>query len=355
MPSQNTSDTQSVPNIKRSSDSLEREIVNTLAHACAIAALNAAHARGRNNRQFAGKLAVQAMRELLENELPVKSEIVIGEGERDGTPMFSNGEFLGPEDGDCCLALAVDPIEGTNLCARGEPGAISVIAGAMSGKGQLKGGVSGYFEKIVVGKDLALKIDAMKAGRAPFIYIKVDKNHGLLDNSIKNIVQWIAQTRNKPVSEVVAMVLERDRNSALIEELRALNTQVLLIRDGDITASLLALDPNRDVDLALGIGAAPEGVISAAICRVFQGYMEARSWTEKDGSAIGKNYTVDDLAQGDVMFALTGITYNQYTPGVQYSAGSAITNTIYGRSRSGTIYERRAIHQSPPPLPKFPG
>lgn len=353
-----------------SPDRLEREVSNVLAHACALSALNAAHARGRNNRKLAGELAMNAMRKLLHEGLPVPAEIVLGESELEGHaesgPVLFPGERLGPE-GEPQLFLAVDPLEGTNLCARGEPGAISVAAGALAGRGKLLDNVDGYFNKIVVGKDLASRIQSMQETGGPYFYVKVDETHGLIDNSIEDIVRWIAYVRQKPVSEVVAMVLERERNNHIIEELRRLNAQVLLIKDGDTTAGLLALDPNRDVDVALGIGAAPEGVITAAICRVFQGYMEARWWLghPEKGEAhktklaeqkidARKLLTVTDLAQGDVIFALTGVTYNQYTPGVQYlSGGTAVTNTIYGRSKSGTIYERRAIHQNPPSQLEF--
>lgn len=348
-------------------ESLEREIVNVMARACSVAALNAAHARGRNNVRFVGELAMNAMRAALQDGLPVPAEIVLGENSPELGPVLFTGERLGPE-GDPQLLLALDPLEGTTLCARGEPGAITVAAGALAGQGQLMGDVDGYFDKIVVGKDLAKRVLSMKETGGPYFYVKVNETHGLIDNSTEDIVRWIAYVRQKPVSEVVAMVLERERNYRVIEELRRLNVQVLLIKDGDTTAGLLALDPKLDVDVALGIGAAPEGVITAAICRVFQGYMEARWWLghpEKGAEQKArlaerkidprKLLTVDDLAGGDVMFALTGVTYNQYTPGVQYSAGgTAITHTIYGRSKSGTIYERRAIHQNPPPPPEYP-
>lgn len=354
--------------LHRSYDLLERDIANILAHATAVAALNAAHARGRNQRDFADQLAVDAMRQVLHEGLPICAEVVIGEGVRDQAPMLFIGEKLGPDNGEVQMTIAVDPLEGTNLCARGEPGAITVIAAALETQGELLHGIDGYFDKIVVGKDLAEKIRARRARPGVQLMITLNENTALIDNPIEDIIAWIAYERKKKMTEVVAMVLERPRNDRLIERLRALNVQVLLIGDGDITAGLLALDPQREVDIAIGIGAAPEGVITAAICKVFQGYMEARWWLEdpKMGEThraeiAAQNidpkhvYTQDELARGHVMFALTGVTYNQYTPGVQYqSGGSAVTHTIYGRSRSGTIYERRAIHQNPPTQPEFP-
>jgi fructose-1,6-bisphosphatase/sedoheptulose 1,7-bisphosphatase-like protein len=357
-----------VPPLTRRPSYLESDVVNVLAHATTAAALNAAHARGRNNRHFADQLAVDAMRETLHNELMVNAEVVIGEGVRDEAPMLFIGERLGPPASEPQLTIAVDPLEGTNLCARGEPGAITVIAAALAGEGRLMGGIDGYFDKIVIARDLAIKFHAIREGRIPAADLPLEPGKGLLDCSVESIVNWIATERRKSVTEVVAMVLERDRNAALVARLRALNTQVLLIGDGDITAGLLALDPNRDVDIALGIGAAPEGVITAAICKVFQGYMETRWWLDdpkrgaehraelaERGIPFDQRYTAEDLASGHVLFALTGVTYNQYTPGVQYlPGGAAVTHTIYGRSRSGTVYERRAIHQSPPPQPVYP-
>lgn len=351
--------------LARSYSSIERDVANILAHATAAAALNAAHARGRNQRKFADQLAVNSMRRTLHKDLPVCAEVVIGEGVRDEAPMLYIGERLGPQDQEPLVTIAVDPLEGTNLCARGEPGAITVIAGAMKGQGELMAGIDGYFDKVVVGKDLAQKWVQIKYGHHRSGLLT---KPNLLDNSVEDIVRWIAEERQKSVTEVVVMVLERDRNQAIVDRLRALNVQVVLITDGDITAGLLALDPDRDVDLSIGIGAAPEGVITAAICRVFQGYMETRWWLDdpKMGAkhraelqARGVDpstlYTMNDLARGHVMFALTGVTYNQYTPGVQYlSGGAAVTHTIYGRSRSGTVYERRAIHQNPPTQPEYP-
>lgn len=358
------------PGTSRTIASIEREVANVMAHATAIAALNAAHARGRNQRKFADQLAVDALRSALHEDLPIRAEVVIGEGVRDEAPMLYIGECLGPEtkSGQAQMSIAVDPLEGTNLCARGEPGAITVIAGAIHGEGRLLAGIDGYFDKVVVAKDLAASLEAIRDGRVSSSHIQVSEDRGLLDNSPENIVRWVAEIRRKSVNEVVAMVLERDRNAVLVQKLRSLNTQVLLIRDGDITAGLLAVDPKQDVDIAIGIGAAPEGVITASITKVFQGYMETRWWLDdpkrgaqhraelaEQGTDPNRLYRVDDLAQGHVVFALTGVTYNQYTPGVQYQAGgAAVTHTIYGRSRSGTIYERRAIHQNPPPQPVFP-
>jgi fructose-1,6-bisphosphatase II len=334
---------------------LERYILATLENATANAALSAAHARGRDDRNFADELAVNALRDVLNRELPVPAEVVIGEGERDEAPMLYIGEKLGPDQGgDPLVQIAVDPLEGTNLCARGEAGAIAVIAAVLRDEGRLMPGIDGYLNKLVLGRDLAARL-------APF----QSHSAGLLDHPIEEIVQWIARERSKPVTDIVAMVLERPRNEDLTQRLRALNVQIKVIRDGDITAGLLALDPHHDIDLAVGIGAAAEGVITAAMTQVYRGYMEARWWIPPDGMGaeqqrrledlgidIERRLYTDDLAHGQVMFALTAVTANDFIPGVRYEPGGvAITHSISGRRRTGTINLKEARHLMPPPPP----
>lgn len=344
---------------------VERFILSTLENATANAALSAAHARGRDNRNFADELAVNALREVLNRELPVMAEVVIGEGERDEAPMLYIGEKLGPEPGgEPLLQIAVDPLEGTNLCARGEPGAISVVAAVLSNEGRLMPGIDGYLNKLVLGPDLAERLSA-SPDRSISSGPRSNSSAGLLDHPIEEIVQWIAGQQSKPVTDIVAMVLERPRNEELVRRLRALNVQIKLIRDGDITPGLLALDPHHDIDLAVGIGAAAEGVITAAMTQVYRGYMEAQWWIPPDptgveqqrrleqlGIDIHRRFYTDDLAYGEVMFALTAVTGNDFIPGVRYERGGvAVTSTISGRRRTGTINQKEARHQKPPPPP----
>lgn len=353
---------------------LERFILTTLQNATAAAALNAAHARGRDDRNFADQLAVEAMRDVLNRELMVSAQVVIGEGERDEAPMLHIGEKLGPwslparANNEPELFLAVDPLEGTNLCARGEPGALCVIAAALDGEGSLLAGIDGYFNKIVLSADLVGHIAMVRSGAG---YVFPHEQFGsLLDMPIPTLVRHIASWRRKKMPDVVAMVLERPRNQKLIDELRALNVQIKLIRDGDITAGLLALDPRHDVDIAIGIGAAAEGVITAAMTRVYGGYMEARWWfpenvvgtdqkvrVQKLGLDLHRVYGAEDLASGHVMFSATAVTANDMLPGVRYEAGGVVhTHTVSGRSRTGTLNVRHSIHQRPPAPPKhWPG
>jgi fructose-1,6-bisphosphatase II len=281
--------------------------------------------------------------------------------------MLYIGERLGPEvEGGPLLQIAVDPLEGTNLCARGEPGAISVVAAVLSSEGRLMGGIDGYLDKLVLGEDLREKLERGGPEGMPwFLRYNREESTGLLDHPIEDVVRWIATQRSKPLADIVAMVLERPRNQDLIRRLRALNVQIKLIRDGDITAGLLALDPNYDVDLALGIGAAPEGVITAAMTQVYGGYMEARWWIPPDEKGeehrrrleeldidIQRLLRTSDLADGHVMFALTALTSNDFIPGVRYERGGvAVANTVCGRRRSGTVNVRESRHRNPPSPP----
>jgi fructose-1,6-bisphosphatase/sedoheptulose 1,7-bisphosphatase-like protein len=348
-------------------DLLERMVLTTLQNATAAAALAAAHARGRDNRKFADALAVDALRTVLNKELLIPAEVVIGEGERDEAPMLYIGERLGPRSADAPrLQIAVDPLEGTNLCARGEAGAIAVIAAVLAGEGRLMGGIDGYGNKLVLGPELAEELErCRRRGDPPFPGFRFEENRGLLDHPLEDVIGWIAAVGDKPVTEIVAEVLERPRNQELVHRLRAMNVQIKLIRDGDITAGLLALDPYHDVDVAIGIGAAPEGVITAALAQVYRGYMEMRWWIPPDapgeeqrrrlehmGVDIHRLLRTEDLAVGNVMFALTAVTANDFIPGVRYErGGGAITHTVSGRKRSGTINLRESRHRNPPPPP----
>lgn len=343
---------------------VERLTLSTFKNATQAAALAAAHARGRGQSNWADQLAVEAMRECLNKELLIPAEVVIGEGERDEAPMLFIGERLGrgvaPQ-----AQIAVDPLEGTNLCARGEPGAISVIAGAMIGEGSLLGGIDGYMDKLVIGRELRQKLDHPKTRE---IFPQLSQEKGLLDYAIEPVAYWISDMLGKPIYDVVVKVLERDRNAKLVERLRALNVQIYLIRDGDITAGLEALHPKHSVDLAIGIGAAPEGVITAAATRVFHGYMEARWWFSGDekGAAhrqrlLAKSidpdrlYHVQDLARGEVFFAFTGVTDTAFTKGIRYlRSGGAISQGVFGRTRSGTINCPTTYHGKPPEPPEWP-
>ena len=278
------------------------------------------------------------------------------------------------------LDIAADPLEGTNLCADGKPGAIAILGGAIRGEGRLLRGPDGYMRKLVIGPDLRAAIPwGIEQG-----LLRTDRpNFGLIDHEPEQIVHFISAVREKPTDEVKLMVLDRPYNAELIRRLRALNVQLDLISDGDITAGFLALEPEFDIDCALGIGAAPEGVLTAILTQVYGGYMEARLWTKGEAdialepaekqdhlreqirqqrervSVMGQSFEkllhTGDLAYGNVMFSLTMVTYNQFRPGVKWlDGGAAKTWTISGRSRTGSVNVRETLHRNPPARPQVP-
>lgn len=346
---------------------LEVLIEEVMRRATMRAALVSAHARGRNDRHFADELAVTEMRTTLNQLLPVGAEVVIGEGERDEAPMLYIGERLGPnQDRPPQLLIAVDPLEGTNLAADWMPGAICVIAAVLVGEGTLWGGVDGYMDKFVVGKPIADKLRALRSEGSRNPVPQFDPKRFILDQPIQATVNLISHFTCKPVTSIVAEVLERPRNDELVAQLRKMHVQVRLIGDGDVTSAWRALSDDEEVDFYVGIGAAPEGVLAAAMANVAEGYMEGRCWfdgTPKGdhqrqrllalGTDIVKVYTIDDLASGNVIFSFTAVT-DSMMPGVFYRAGGiAHTHTITGRSRTGTYYHIEGTHKNPPPPPQY--
>lgn len=346
---------------------LEVLIEEVLRRATCRAALACAHARGRNNRKFADQLAVDHMSETLDTLLPVGAEVVIGEGERDEAPMLHIGQRLGPnKEMPPQLFIAVDPLEGTNLCAHWIPGSICVIAAALLNEGTLWGGVDGYMEKFIMGKDIADKLRDMRLQKSQQkLSVQFAEGKNILDQPIEDTVGLITYFTGKPTTSIVAEVLDRPRNKGLIKRLRGMHVQVRLISDGDVTSAWRALSDVDDVDFYVGIGAAPEGVIGAAMTNVAGGYMEGRCWFPDNemGTSqrkrlldkkidVQKVYSVHELAGGNVMIAFTAVT-DGVLPGVSYGDRNvAHTHTIVGRSRTGTYYEIKGTHKNPPPPPK---
>lgn len=347
-------------------ENLEVLVEHVLRRATTRAAMAAAYARGRNNRHFADELAVSAMRDELNNTLPVGAEVVIGEGERDEAPMLFIGERLGPnQDQPPELLIAVDPLEATNNCARWMPGSICVIAGALVGQGDLWRGIDGYMDKFVVGRQLAVGVEELRCGRTHLRTLDFDRKAFLLDQPIEKLVRVFSMLTGKPSSSLVAEMLDRPRNADCIKRLRQMHVQVRLITDGDVASAWRALDEDHEVDFTIGIGAAPEGVLAAAMTNVMGGYMEGRCWfddTEKGveqkrrfldlGVSISKVHTIADLASNNVVIAFTAVT-DGVMPGVSYRAGNVVqTHSIVGRSRTGTYHKLTGMHRSPPSPPR---
>jgi fructose-1,6-bisphosphatase class II len=296
------------------------------------AALSAARWVGKGDNHSADQAACEAMRRVL-NEMDMAGTIVIGEGERDEAPMLYIGEKVGTGEGPE-ISIAVDPLEGTNLCANGTPNAIAVLAATLGEKGHLMHAPDCYMEKLVVGAECAGVVD---------ITLPVKVN-----------VRLMAKTLGKDPDELIIGVLDRERHQKLVQEIREAGARVHLIPDGDVAVSIAALDPDAGIDGLMGTGGAPEGVISAAAVLCCGGEMQARlvfaNEEQKERAKKMVKGDVDrvlhtrDLAEGDLMFAATGITSGDLLKGVRYKRGLALTESLVMRSSSGTIRQIETSH-----------
>jgi len=293
---------------------------------------------GKGDRHGADQAACDAMRKTL-NGLDISGTIVIGEGERDEAPMLFIGEEVGKGSG-AQVEIAVDPLEGTNLCANGLANAISVLAAATVGEGRLMHAPDCYMDKLVVGEEARGAIDITKPP---------EEN-----------LRSIANSLGKDVNELTVGVLDRPRHEKLIQQIRDAGARIRLITDGDITLAIAAIDPLTGIDALMGVGGAPEGVITAAAVRCVGGDMQARLVFRNDSDReraermgdgdIDRVFTTEDLASGSVMFAATGITGGDLLKGVRYVADGAYTESIVMRSVSGTvrqIHTRHRFEQAP--------
>lgn len=297
------------------------------------AALACARFVGRGDRNGADQAACEAMRSRL-NLMPICGSIVIGEGERDEAPMLFIGEELGAGDGPR-VQIAVDPLEGTNLCANGTPNAISVLAAAIEGEGFLMHAPDCYMEKLVVGSECRGVVDITLPTRVN--------------------VRLMAKSLGKDTDELIIGVLERPRHDKLIQEIRDAGARVHLVPDGDLSVAIAALDRDAGVDALMGIGGAPEGVITAAAVQCYGGEMQARLIFPKEdqrkraaemvGGDLDRVFVTDDLARGDVMFAATGITPGDLLRGVRYHRGYALTESIVMSTAQATIRRIETTHR----------
>lgn len=318
--------------------SMDRHLTFELGRICERAALAAAPFVGRGDRHAADKAATEAMRAAFD-DLAIRGTIVIGEGERDEAPMLYIGEEVGAKNAgrrqdDVALKIAVDPLEGTNLCADGLPGAITVIAAVIEGEGKLLHAPDVYMEKIAVGEAAAGSIN--------------------LEASVAENLQNIAKALEKPVEEITVVALDRPRHERLIKEIRAMGARIRLITDGDVAAALAAAMPENDIDVLMGVGAAPEGVLAAAGLRAMRGEIQGRLVFKDDaqkerarrmGVADPNHiFTTEELAQGNVMFAACGVTTGDFLRGVRYTKHGAYTHSVVMRSKSQTIRWIEAEH-----------
>ena len=301
------------------------------------AALASARLMGRGDRMLADHVAVEAMRRAFDT-IDIRGTVVIGEGERDEAPMLYIGERVGAgwldNDADSPkVDIAVDPLEGTNLCATGAPDAISVIA--IADDGQFLNAPDTYMQKIAVGPECRGVID-------------------LRESPTWNL-ERIAKAKGKKLDELTAVILERDRHNDLIAEVRAAGVRIRLITDGDVAGAVMTALPESGIDVLFGTGGSPEGVISAAALRCVGGELQGRLRYRNDDEraraarmgvkAEDHIYGTEELAQGNVMFAATGVTQGYLLDGVTFTGGGATTQSIVMRSKSGTVRRIHATHR----------
>ena len=303
----------------------DRPPAEALARVTEAGALAAARAMGHGNGADADRRAVDAMRATLD-EVELRGRIVIGEGERDEAPMLYIGETVGPKSGTS-FDIAVDPLEGTNLVASGQPNAVSTMA--ISETGGLLNAPDTYMEKLIVGPPAAGKVN--------------------LDYSVEKNLRIIAETLRRRVSDLTVVVLDRPRHESLIHDIRRSGARIKLIGDGDLTAAVSVAVAGTADHVVMGIGGAPEGVLAAAALRCLGGEIQARFRPRNDsdrsrlgamGVADAENRVLDtkDLASGsDIAVAITGVTDGDLLRGVRFFGGGARTHSLVMDLRSSTI------------------
>jgi fructose-1,6-bisphosphatase II len=310
----------------------DRNLAMELVRVTEAAALAASRWMGRGDKEGADGAAVDAMRIVLDS-VPMDGIVVIGEGEKDEAPMLYNGEKIGdgsPPETD----IAVDPIDGTTLTAKGRGNAIAVIAVSPRGT-MFDPGPCVYMEKIAVGPECVGVIDIRR--------------------SVTENLEAVAKAKNETVRDVTAVILDRDRHDDLIAEVRAAGARIRLIADGDVAGAISTAWPDTGADILFGIGGTPEGVIAAAALKCMGGELQGRLWPRNDeerAAAIEAGYDLDrvldtdDLVQGDnCFFAATGITDGDLLRGVHYDARGASTQSLVMRSKSGTVRRVDALHR----------
>ncbi|WP_417461916.1 class II fructose-bisphosphatase [Kordiimonas sp.] len=313
-----------------SSQDLNRILVLEVVRVTEAGAIAASKWTGRGDEKAADAAAVEAMRKAF-NILPIDGTVVIGEGERDEAPMLYIGEKVGA--GGPKVDIALDPLEGTTICAKAMPNALAVLA--ISAEGGLLNAPDVYMDKIAVG------------GGLPQGVIDLDKSPS--DN-----VRAVAEAKGRPIDEITVCVLDRPRHAALIKELRALGCGVALIGDGDVAGVIATTDEATGIDLYMGSGGAPEGVLAAAALRCIGGQMQGRLLFRNDDERaraakwgiedLNRKYAMEDMASGDVIFAATGVTDGSMLKGVHRTAAGYTTDTITMRSKTKTIRRVQATH-----------
>ena len=309
---------------------MDRNFALELVRVTEAAALSASLLMGRGDENAADQAAVDAMRNAL-NTLNIDGTVVIGEGERDEAPMLYIGEKVGL--GGVQMDIALDPLEGTTITAKGGPNALAVVA--MAEKGGFLNAPDVYMDKIAVGLGLPDHL--------------VD-----LDATPAENLKALAKAKGVDVADIVACILDRPRHQELIAKVRAAGARIMLISDGDVSGVIATAQPDAGIDIYMGSGGAPEGVLAAAALRCIGGFMQGRLLFRNDDEKaraqkwgvtdLNKKYGMTDLAKGDVMFAATGVTDGAMLRGVRRFSGGAHTHSVVMRSKTGTVRRIEATH-----------
>ena len=312
---------------------MDRNLALEVVRVTEATALAAARFMGRGDQAGADRAAAEAMHRAFQ-DIAVNGEVVIGEGDRDEAPVLFVGQRVGRcREGDVDIEVAVDPLEGTSLCALGAPGAMSVIA--MGEKGRLLRAPDTYMEKVAVGPGAKGVID---------LAIPVSEN-----------LRRVADALGKYLEDLTVVILDRPRHERLLEEVRQAGARIKLIRDGDVAGGLATCFPDAGVDVLFGVGGAPEGVITAVAVRCaggdMQGRFRFRNDRERDRAReLGlrdpdRVLSAEDLAGGNVMFAATGVTNGDFLKGVRFTGQGARTHSVVMRSRTGTVRFIETVHR----------
>lgn len=312
----------------------DRNLALELVRVTEAAAMAAGRWVGRGDKNGADGVAVQAMRVMIAT-IGMRGVVVIGEGEKDNAPMLFNGEEVGDGTGPEC-DVAVDPIDGTTLTAKGMTNAVSVLAVAPRGSMYDPSAVF-YMEKLVTGPEAADVVD---------IRYPVAEN-----------IHQVAKAKGSRPADVTVVLLDRPRHSQLVDEIRATGARIKFITDGDVAGAIMAARPDTGIDLLMGVGGTPEGIITACAMKCVGGTIQGRLWPTDDAErerAVASGHdldpdrvlTTDELVTGDdCFFVATGITDGELLKGVRYRAGGAVTQSLVMRSRSGTVRTITSEHQ----------
>lgn len=313
---------------------IDRIFALELARVTEAAAVAASRLIGHGDEKAADQAAVDAMRSAL-NALDIEGAVVIGEGERDEAPMLYIGEKVGSRNGGPKVDIALDPLEGTTLTAKGMGNALAVVA--MAEAGSLLNAPDVYMEKIAIG-----------SGYCPDL---VDLDAPIIDN-----LSALANAKGCGIERITVCVLDRPRHNVLINDIRAAGARVRLISDGDIAGVIHTTNPNTGIDMYTGIGGAPEGVLAAAALRCIGGQIQGRLILNDADQRMrakrmgidnfDKKYTTEEMASGDVLFSATGVTDGSLVSGIKYDGDTIWTETLLMRSSMGTVRWIKAQHQN---------